>query len=738
MPRVPRARRPRRHADPLLLRGGAEPLPWWAAWLWVVPGTATAAVVAALAVAAADRRAEVVGAEWFRSWTAVSAAPTAVLLVLLALLTLLYYRVPRRREPRSSTLVVGLGIGLAAVVLGLASYLPCSESGSPVLSPVAWTLALFVGNVEDVWTSGQCSGPRPLAIEAARLAALSSTFAGFAAVLLAATGQQWDRVRVRWANGTVAVAGLDAGSLTLAGALPVRHPDGTLAVVEPDRDHPRLGRARAAGARVVTGNLSSPSVARSVLTRGGAVTALSVYLLDADASLNRARLDTVARVFAELNPDDAGAGAVLRRPGTAAGWRRRLRIGRQRPPGLRRDAKVPRITVRIDDPWEVEDWRRKNMVGSAGVGVDALSIYETTAQLILDDAVTDPSDRLVIVGSSPLAFALLGELALRHRESRALAGAFGLSGAVAARPVPAEVLLLGPDASGLLEDHRLLQSRFGNAGTPDIAPRAVVTADIGAELSELLRSEPARRAIFADAPTTASLELALRAAARNETRLMWCWTDTVGGFSDQPLRANLTGFNLCFARGNDVPDGRWDRVARMLHEGFRARYGESARPWVGASPEQGAAAADGLPARLSEFFRQSNIRHIRTVLDECQREHWSWGPVDPAAAAGREDDRIPEEILEKVARREHDSWRRYYESHGWRHGDVKQEFPEQSRKRHPTHPDLLDWDALQEVGRDGKTVEGVSETVRLLRALGYRPTYAPPEAESDERTGPVA
>jgi hypothetical protein len=53
------------------------------------------------------------------------------------------------------------------------------------------------------------------------------------------------------------------------------------------------------------------------------------------------------------------------------------------------------MVVRIDDPWQAEYWRRTNAYRTSGSGSsvrwisDALSVYEVTAELILD-RILDP------------------------------------------------------------------------------------------------------------------------------------------------------------------------------------------------------------------------------------------------------------------------------------------------------------------------------------------------------------
>jgi hypothetical protein len=64
-----------------------------------------------------------------------------------------------------------------------------------------------------------------------------------------------------------------------------------------------------------------------------------------------------------------------------------------------------------------------------------------------------------------------------------------------------------------------------------------------------------------------------------------------------------------------------------------------------------------------------------------------------------------------MVRLEQQSWREYYERHGWAYGA--------ERVEGKTHPDLLPWEKLNADSRR-QTRDGVLNALALLEALGYR------------------
>jgi hypothetical protein len=245
---------------------------------------------------------------------------------------------------------------------------------------------------------------------------------------------QSDRILVRLSRSLVVLVGLTRDAMPLVRRLSTeREADTTLAVLVSDPGNPLIKSVRNLGARVAVCDVTNLGALRSLLTTRGRFKVRSCYAVAADVAEN-------LRWAAQLRE--------------VADSSRPARVNM-----------APRMIVRIDDPWQAEYWRRTNAYRTPGSESsvrwisDALSVYEVTAELILD-RIVDPNlessfDRLVVVGSSALALAVCAELAQREREGDALLAAphLGL----------ADLILYGPQAEALREHHRLRQERFGNS-----------------------------------------------------------------------------------------------------------------------------------------------------------------------------------------------------------------------------------------------------------------------------------
>ena len=144
-------------------------------------------------------------------------------------------------------------------------------------------------------------------------------------------------------------------------------------------------------------------------------------------------------------------------------------------------------------------------------------------------------------------------------------------------------------------------------------------------------------------------------------------------------------------------------MARRIHEAYlRKRKGMeptrvSQRPWD----------------ELSPFYRESNVRQVLTVMSSAVAVGRSWGATTAQATPPSTDQ------LDKMVRLEQQSWREYYEKHGWAYGA--------ERVEGKTHPDLLPWEQLNADSQQA-TREGVLNALALLEALGYR-SFDDPERQ---------
>lgn len=144
-----------------------------------------------------------------------------------------------------------------------------------------------------------------------------------------------------------------------------------------------------------------------------------------------------------------------------------------------------------------------------------------------------------------------------------------------------------------------------------------------------------------------------------------------------------------------VVGGLHELLARELHEGYLAALGA----------ESGGAPWDHLPEAVKEDNRQQANR-IHRLLTAAGYEI---SPFQEWSASGFAFQ--PEEV-ERMARSEHEQWRRAKEADGWRCGPVRD-----GKAR--THPDLVPWEELPEEER-AKNVAFVRQLPSLLARAGFQ------------------
>lgn len=115
-----------------------------------------------------------------------------------------------------------------------------------------------------------------------------------------------------------------------------------------------------------------------------------------------------------------------------------------------------------------QEWRRQQLGRHDLYAVDAVGLHEATARM-LDQRIRKAGDRVLLVGASSLTLALLAELAHREREAVPVNDA--------GTPVFERVDVLGPYADGVVSDHEVLQSRFGQQAGNRVHP-GVLAADV--------------------------------------------------------------------------------------------------------------------------------------------------------------------------------------------------------------------------------------------------------------------
>lgn len=575
-----------------------------------------------------------------------------------------------------TALLAGSFGAASAIPLGLAAYLPCDADGPWFWQAVISVLVLFVGGFENPFASGGCGGVVPLGLHVARMAALSATAAGFLSVLLSVSRGQLDRLAVRLARRLVVIVGLDDDAIGLVGGIVNDQSPGDRTVIftsDPGRESVRT--ARALGAIVLTSDLDRPGD----LLDGISTRIRRVYLLSADEGRNRARAHALREILARSAGGPEGG-----------------------------SASAPQLTVvvRVDDPWHAEEWRR-GFIGDPQLAVDAIGLYEETADAILEriGELRPALSELVLVGNTPLTLALLTEFSQRGRESE-FVGEAGL----------ATVTLIDPDADALLADHVLRQSRF--ASDP-VAVRTITAAPAAEPLLELLDERtPAGEATIAVVITTDAARIGTRVALRHPDCLILEPDPSLTGIATEPALGSLYGFGYALATRDGKAQDGWERAARAVHERYRRRFPDATL--AGFSWEE-----------LPEFYRESNRRQVQTALRSVREIGRTWRPTtgepglstppndadddDTRISSGRRFFDLAEEELSRLAELEHASWVAHYRAAGWRPG------PRNDTAR--THPNLVAWADLPAEARR-KTEAGVIDTLSQLRALGYRSVRA--------------
>jgi hypothetical protein len=326
---------------------------------------------------------------------------------------------------------------------------------------------------------------------------------------------------------------------------------------------------------------------------------------------------------------------------------------------------------------------------------DALSIYEVTATLLMAHVESEPHDRLAVVGGSPLALAICAELAQRQREGAILG----------ARPRPsfAELVLVGPDATKLYDQHQIRQARFGNSAELGAIDVELVEPAEPA-LHRLLKGCSSPAVIFADDLVGSRKDdlSATLLAALHPNWTIYHTDSATQGLAAQPIMERLYPFGLTLEPPQGAPVDSWERAARVAHQTYLLGLGHDPDP--------------SLPAQrpwsdLSPFYRASNVRLITATLAGAETAGRSWGPTPPARS-GEVTSSITAEHLRCMARLEHASWLHFYRENRWSYGS-----PRNDTRR--IHDALVPWTQLTANYRE-KTIANVTNALNILHALGYR------------------
>jgi hypothetical protein len=163
-------------------------------------------------------------------------------------------------------------------------------------------------------------------------------------------------------------------------------------------------------------------------------------------------------------------------------------------------------------------------------------------------------------------------------------------------------------------------------------------------------------------------------------------------------------------------DGRWpDDLVEILAIAYHQHY----RDIADADDPVGALLWAELPAELRDSNRAS-VRALRTGLAD---RGYRVRPVERDGDDDRDDPagvtELPAELVDELARAEHDRWMHDARAQGYVYG------PERHDDRVPrTHPDLVDWRDLDDHDRAKDSIR-FATAPRLLARLGYE--IVPPD-----------
>jgi hypothetical protein len=627
--------------------------------------------------------------DWL-AWYGRPGSFSTLALAVFALGALCYQLYFSRRGGPGKSITIVVVLSLTSFLLAAVSYAPCNGGRTPFFTQLIWGAALMKGGMGDPSNFGDaCPVPIPVALELARVAALTALLISLVGIAAAVFRSRMDRVRVYFANSVTAVVGVDEDAQTLLGAVAATlDPGSTLVVLTENVDGGVERQSRILGARVIAVDLDN-TIAFTELAVWRKLTRL--YLLSPDPWTNLQRLSTISDRLTEIG----------------------------------RTGRIP-VIVRIDDPWQAEAWRATQFGGADRHWVaDAIGMYEVTARRLLDRILTTSGlKRIVIAGSSPLTLALLADLARRQAEHDFYPDPRDM-------PLPA-ITLVAENSDEYREDHERHRKEFGlqadNPPTDAVTEKPSVRA-----LSKLLsnsREAAAAAVIFVDSAAsgggatdpTAGIRLASRFPA---TLVYACDPKARVTEERQPLVGKLRTFRLAM----DLPKGSahdaWERAARLIHERYAAQS-PTAVPW----------------SKLSEFYRGSNRRlviHALGMVEAIGEHTWSTRSARGSDAASSDLQNLePLEQLErlgfhreaalKMVRAEHEDWCRYYRGEGWNYGPVRDD-------AHQITDQLVDWAQVEsDPARLRKATASVADTLLALRELGYR---SRPVWERFRRSGTV-
>lgn len=429
---------------------------------------------------------------------------------------------------------------VSTLVGGMAAYGGCTEQGHRWWLALVRTLELMLGGyTEPFGVEAGCPADTPLVALFARLMAVSTVFSAILAAVLKMFHVQADRLRAMLANRLVVVFGLDQTGLPLleheVRGLPAR---ALLVVVNADESLAELSRRYDAVA--ITVDLEEGPALQRLIVRRRKIRALRVVLADHRPEMNLALIEQIRRI---ITGSDKVKGGMLHG------------------------------TVRIDDPWQAENWRR-GLIGTDWA-VGTVSAIELAAAQLAHQVTSAPTGPVVIVGFDEMALALCVEFERKRREASLLGDA-----------EPAKVLLAGPTASRLLEQHVLRESRF-NQDKAYAVELLWANGDEQAWEQVLADRDGPATVVFTRTAVTERFEVE-SLAVRHPDWLVFYQDDTTDGVAEDGAIANMRPFGPTLDLGRVQPDPPADKPGYCDHGSMEASSVESVFV-VDVSSDEGAA-----------------------------------------------------------------------------------------------------------------------------------------------------
>ncbi len=629
-----------------------------------------------------------------RPWTGWFGAGGSVATIVIACSTiglacLLGWRTGDRHHSVGRPLGVTLALTAVSAILGFSSYLWCRDDAHPpFITSLLWAGGVMRGGLDDRRTgpAGQlCPAHAPVALDIAKVAALAALLVGVAGIAAALLASRLDRFRLRFDPSVTAIVGADDDADTMVAAVArTLEKNSRLLLVTSPTDAERRGDLRRRGARILAVDFSRADELQN-LPVWHKVTRL--YLLAAEPNTNLQRLSAINEC---------------------------LPAGRERRP----------LTVRIDDPWQAEAWRSRELGGSdvrwAG---DAIGKYEVTAHRLLDQIVDEEQVHTILVcGTTPLTLALCTNLSRRRLER-------AFYSEPAESPLPT-LTIVGEDAEEYRQNQEIHLAQRGVASAREwlgAVRERPSASSVAALVRSELNGEPAGVAVVI---TGGDPMLGTMLAARLPEVPIYAYSPDAPESLDVPA---IVGRLRTYRLSMDLPKGHsldvWERAAKLIHNRYVARIGGSSpatRPWE----------------ELDEFYRGSNRRQVRNALWMLEQiAGRTWDSASGAADSPFTDPGEPADPLERLAKlgidpdaalamaeAEHRDWRRYYEQAGWRYGPVRDD----ERK---IHDGLVDWPTIEkDPAALNRALSSLASTFSALSELGYhsRPTW-----QQFQRTGTV-